>query len=289
MSAKSPSYVRHLVQRATGGVQNRAAPRCSEQPASRGHQSQRFFSSGSARPEPVVPSWKRQSLLKKYDNAKRTPNDGAMAAAYVAYAWSDQAFIYPITPATAMGDCVANWAGAGRKNLFGEICEVTQMQSEAGAAGACHGVVEVGLFCLCCMGLGVGFPGAVWRGGFVVVHGRGFSRNRPVVVHGRGFPLPLKTISTTSSQVGSCVTTFTSSQGLLLMVPTMYILAGALNPCTFHVAARAITKHALCIFGDQTDVMATRQTGFALLCGNNVQQAMDMALVGAGSDCVKEG
>ncbi|CAD7948280.1 unnamed protein product [Amoebophrya sp. A120] len=170
--------------------------------------------------EPVIPSWKRQAVYKKYPQT-RAPNDGAMAAAYVAYAWSDQAFIYPITPATPMGDCVANWAGAGRKNLFGEICEVTQMQSEAGAAGACHGVVEV----------------------------------------------------------GSCVTTFTSSQGLLLMVPTMYILAGALNPCVFHVAARAVTKHALCIFGDQTDVMATRQTGFALLCGNNVQQAMDMALV----------
>jgi homodimeric pyruvate:ferredoxin (flavodoxin) oxidoreductase len=174
----------------------------------------------ASRVEPVIPSWQRQNKFRKYPQT-RIPYDGATAAAYVAYAWSDQAFIYPITPATAMGDCVANWAGAGRKNLFGEICEVTQMQSEGGAAGACHGVAEV----------------------------------------------------------GSCVTTFTSSQGLLLMIPNMYILAGALNPCVIHVAARAVTKHALCIFGDQTDVMACRQTGFAMLCGNNVQQAQDMALV----------
>ena len=120
-----------------------------------------------------------------------------------------------------MGDVVANWAGQGRKNLFGAPCNVTQMQSEAGAAGACHGVVDV----------------------------------------------------------GALATTFTSSQGLLLMIPNMYIIAGALNPCVFHVAARSVTKHALCIFGDHTDVMATRQTGFALLSGHSVQQAMDMGLV----------
>ena len=149
------------------------------------------------------------------------PYDGCTAAAYVAYAWSEQAFIYPITPATPMGDVMANWAGQGRKNLFGSQAQVTQMQSEAGAAGACHGVVDV----------------------------------------------------------GSLATTFTSSQGLLLMIPNMYIIAGALNPAVFHVAARSVTKHALCIFGDHTDVMATRQTGFAMLSGHNVQESMDMALV----------
>jgi len=152
---------------------------------------------------------------------QEAPYDGCTAAAYVAYAWSEQAFIYPITPATAMGDVVANWAGRGRKNLFGEICEVTQMQSEGGAAGALHGVTEI----------------------------------------------------------GNLATTFTSSQGLLLMIPNMYLIAGALSPCVFHVAARAISKHALCIFGDHTDVMATRQTGFAQISGHNVQESMDMGLV----------
>ncbi len=159
-------------------------------------------------------------LLKAHPQQK-LPYDGCTAAAYVAYAWSEQAFIYPITPATPMGDVMANWAGQGRKNLFGTMSNVTQMQSEAGAAGACHGVVDV----------------------------------------------------------GSLATTFTSSQGLLLMIPNMYIIAGALNPAVFHVAARSITKHALCIFGDHTDVMATRQTGWAMLSGHNVQESMDMALV----------
>jgi homodimeric pyruvate:ferredoxin (flavodoxin) oxidoreductase len=151
---------------------------------------------------------------------KRIPFDGATAAAYVAYAFSEQAFIYPITPATPLGDAFAGWNAKGKKNLFGEVCEVVQMQSEGGAAGALHGVVDV----------------------------------------------------------GTLATTFTSSQGLLLMIPNMFILAGALNPCVIHVAARAITKHALCIFGDHSDVMATRQTGMAILSGHNVQEAMDMAL-----------
>ena len=159
-------------------------------------------------------------LLKAHPQ-QMLPYDGCTAAAYVAYAWSEQAFIYPITPATPMGDVMANWSGQGRKNLFGSLSVVTQMQSEAGAAGACHGVVDV----------------------------------------------------------GSLATTFTSSQGLLLMIPNMYIIAGALNPAVFHVAARSVTKHALCIFGDHTDVMATRQTGFAMLSGHNVQESMDMALV----------
>ncbi|EER13637.1 conserved hypothetical protein, partial [Perkinsus marinus ATCC 50983] len=158
--------------------------------------------------------------LKEFPQ-KQLPYDGCTAAAYVAYAWSEQAMIYPITPATPMGDVMANWAGQGRKNLFGSVPRVTQMQSEGGAAGAVHGVLDVG-------GLG---------------------------------------------------TTFTSSQGLLLMIPNMYIIAGALNPCVFHVAARAISKHALCIFGDHTDVMGTRQTGWAQLSGHSVQASMDMALV----------
>jgi len=193
--------------------------------------SRRFFSTrqnlsavqAGAYKELVEPAWKRrggEKGLKKFPQ-QSLPYDGCTAAAYVAYAWSEQAFIYPITPATPMGDVMANWAGQGRKNLYGSSVTVTQMQSEGGAAGACHGVVDV----------------------------------------------------------GSLATTFTSSQGLLLMVPNMYIIAGALNPCVFHVAARSVTKHALCIFGDHTDVMATRQTGFAQLSGHNVQECMDMALV----------
>eukprot|EP00397_Hematodinium_sp_SG-2012_P000320 GEMP01000320.1.p1 GENE.GEMP01000320.1~~GEMP01000320.1.p1 ORF type:complete len:1805 (+),score=426.97 GEMP01000320.1:80-5494(+) len=165
-------------------------------------------------------SWKRKAALKKFPQ-QCIPYDGCTASAYVAYAWCDQAFIYPITPATGMGDAVANWASQGRRNLFGEICEVTQMQSEGGAAGALHGVLEVGTLC----------------------------------------------------------TTFTASQGLLLMIPNMYLIAGALNPCVFHVSARAIAKHALCIFGDHTDVMATRQTGFAMMSCANVQETMDLGLV----------
>ena len=189
----------------------------------------RRFGSGPKRPlgsgshtELVQAAWKSASnkSLKQFPQ-QLLPYDGCTAAAYVSYAWSEQAFIYPITPATPMGEVMANWAGQGKKNMFGSTVQVTQMQSEGGAAGACHGVVDV----------------------------------------------------------GSLATTFTSSQGLLLMIPNMYIIAGALNPCVFHVAARSVTKHALCIFGDHTDVMATRQTGFAQLSGHNVQEAMDMALV----------
>jgi len=169
----------------------------------------------------LTPAWKRSGQPKLTPaNQKRLPYDGATAAAYIAYAFSEQAFIYPITPATPMGDAFATWSAAKKKNLYGEICEVTQMQSEGGAAGALHGVIDV----------------------------------------------------------GTLASTFTSSQGLLLMIPNMYIIAGALNPCVIHVAARAITKHALCIFGDHTDVMAVRQTGFAILSGHNVQECMDMAL-----------
>ncbi|MCF8067028.1 MAG: pyruvate:ferredoxin (flavodoxin) oxidoreductase [Desulfobacterales bacterium] len=147
--------------------------------------------------------------------------DGNTAAAHVAYAMSDVAAIYPITPSTPMGEIADEWAAHGRKNIFGQKLNVKQMQSEAGAAGAVHG----------------------------------------------------------SLAGGALTTTFTASQGLLLMIPNMYKIAGELLPGVFHVSARAIAAHALSIFGDHQDVMAVRQTGFAMLCSNSVQEVMDMALV----------
>jgi pyruvate-ferredoxin/flavodoxin oxidoreductase len=147
--------------------------------------------------------------------------DGNTAAAHVAYAMSDVAALYPITPSTPMGEISDQWAAAGRKNIFGQKVSVKQLQSEAGAAGAVHG----------------------------------------------------------SLAAGALTTTFTASQGLLLMIPNMYKIAGELLPCVFHVSARAIAAHALSIFGDHQDVMAVRQTGFALLCSGSVQEVHDMALV----------
>nr|CBX30158.1 hypothetical protein N47_D29670 [uncultured Desulfobacterium sp.] len=147
--------------------------------------------------------------------------DGNTAAAHVAYAMSDVAAIYPITPSTPMGEIADEWAAAGRKNIFGQLLNVKQMQSEAGAAGAVHGALAAGAF----------------------------------------------------------TTTFTASQGLLLMIPNMYKISGELLPAVFHVSARAIAAHALSIFGDHADVMAVRQTGFALLCSGSVQEVMDLALV----------
>lgn len=147
--------------------------------------------------------------------------DGNTAAAHVAYAMSDVAAIYPITPSTPMGETADEWASEGRKNIFGQILNVKQMQSEAGAAGAVHGALAA----------------------------------------------------------GALTTTFTASQGLLLMIPNMYKISGELLPGVFHVSARAIAAHALSIFGDHADVMAVRQTGFALLCSNSVQEVMDLALV----------
>ena len=147
--------------------------------------------------------------------------DGNTAAAHVAYALTEVAAIYPITPSTPMGEIVDDWAAAGRKNIFGETLRVRQMQSEAGAAGAVHG----------------------------------------------------------SLSAGALTSTFTASQGLLLMIPNMYKIAGELLPGVFHVTARTIATHALSIFGDQSDVMAVRQTGFALLCSCSVQEVMDLALV----------
>ncbi len=147
--------------------------------------------------------------------------DGNKAAAYVAYAFSDVAAIYPITPSTPMADQCDIWAGQGKKNIFGDTVIVSEMQSEAGAAGAVHG----------------------------------------------------------SLQAGALTTTFTASQGLLLMIPNMYKIAGELLPAVFHVSARTLATHALSIYGDHSDVMATRQTGWAMMASNSVQEAHDYALV----------
>ena len=147
--------------------------------------------------------------------------DGNTAAAHVAYAFSDVAAIYPITPSSPMGEIADAWAAHGRKNLFGQALQVTEMQSEAGAAGAVHG----------------------------------------------------------SLVAGALTTTFTASQGLLLMIPNMYKISGELLPGVFHVSARALASHALSIFGDHSDVMATRQTGFALLASASVQEAIDLGIV----------
>ncbi|HID74121.1 MAG TPA: pyruvate:ferredoxin (flavodoxin) oxidoreductase, partial [Thermoplasmata archaeon] len=147
--------------------------------------------------------------------------DGNTAAAHVAYAFSDVAAIYPITPSSPMGEVVDAWAASGRINLFGQVVKVAEMQSEAGAAGAVHGSLAAGAF----------------------------------------------------------TTTFTASQGLLLMIPNMYKIAGELMPCVFHVSARAVAGQALSIFGDHQDVMATRATGFCQICSGSVQEVMDLALV----------
>ena len=147
--------------------------------------------------------------------------DGNTAAAYVSYAFTDVAAIYPITPSSQMAELVDEWSAQGKKNLFGEPVRVVQLQSEGGAAGTMHG----------------------------------------------------------SLQAGALSTTYTASQGLLLMIPNMYKIAGELLPAVFHVSARALAANALSIFGDHQDVMATRQTGFALLASSSVQETMDLAAV----------
>jgi len=147
--------------------------------------------------------------------------DGNTAAAYVAYAVSDVAAIFPITPSSVMGELADEWAAVGQKNLMGQTVMVREMQSEAGAAGAVHG----------------------------------------------------------SLAAGALTSTFTASQGLLLMIPNMYKIAGELLPGVFHVSARSLSTRTLSIFGDHQDVMATRPTGFALLCSCSVQECMDLALV----------
>ena len=147
--------------------------------------------------------------------------DGNEAAASVAHRMNEVCVIYPITPSSPMGEWADAWSAAKQKNIWGMIPEVQEMQSEAGAAGACHGAL----------------------------------------------------------QAGALTTTFTASQGLLLMIPNMYKIAGELSPFVMHVAARSLAYHALSIFGDHTDVMSCRQTGFAMLCSNSVQEAHDFAAI----------
>ena len=144
--------------------------------------------------------------------------DGNQAAAHVAYAFTEVAGIFPITPSSPMAEHVDAWAAAGKENIFGETVKVSEMESEGGAAGAVHG----------------------------------------------------------SLAAGALTTTFTASQGLLLMIPNMYKIAGELLPGVFHVSARTLAAQALCIFGDHSDVMACRQTGFALLASGSVQEVMDI-------------
>jgi pyruvate-ferredoxin/flavodoxin oxidoreductase len=151
--------------------------------------------------------------------SRRLVVDGNEAAARVAHKLAEVIAIYPITPASAMGELADAWSAADERNLWGQVPEIVEMQSEAGAAGAVHGAL----------------------------------------------------------QGGALATTFTASQGLLLMLPEMFKIAGELQPCVFHVAARAVAGHALSIFGDHSDVYAARPTGFAILAAGSVQEAQDMA------------
>ena len=153
--------------------------------------------------------------------AKMKTMDGNTAAAHVSYAFTEVAAIFPITPSSPMAEVTDEWAANGLKNIFGQTVKVTELQSEAGAAGAVHG----------------------------------------------------------SLSTGALTTTYTASQGLLLMIPNMYKIAGELLPCVFHVSARALASHALSIFGDHSDVMSARQTGFAMLCSGSVQEVMDLGSI----------
>ncbi|MDQ1329411.1 MAG: pyruvate-ferredoxin/flavodoxin oxidoreductase [Candidatus Poribacteria bacterium] len=151
----------------------------------------------------------------------KTTIDGNEAAAYAAYNTNEVIAIYPITPSSPMGEFSDEWAAVGKPNIWGTVPQVTEMQSEGGAAGAVHGAL----------------------------------------------------------QAGSLTTTFTASQGLLLMIPNMYKIAGELTSTVFHVSARSLAVHALSIFGDHSDVMAVRQTGFALIASNSVQEVVDTGLI----------
>src|SRR6266540_2248836 len=154
-------------------------------------------------------------------NRTWTTIDGNEAAANIAHKLSEVIAIYPITPSTPMGELADAWSATGRPNLWGTIPQVIEMQSEGGAAGACHGAL----------------------------------------------------------QTGALTTTFTASQGLLLMIPNMYKIAGELTSAVFHIAARSLATQGLSIFGDHSDVMATRATGWGMLFSNSVQEVMDMALI----------
>jgi pyruvate-ferredoxin/flavodoxin oxidoreductase len=154
-------------------------------------------------------------------SAKISTIEGNEAAAHVAYAMSDVCTLYPITPSSSMGEYADEWAAHGRKNIFGQVLKVVEMQSEAGAAGSVHGALAA----------------------------------------------------------GALASTFTASQGLLLMIPNMYKMTGELLPGVFHVSARAVAAHALSIFGDHSDINVVRETGFSLLASASVQEVMDLALV----------
>ena len=147
--------------------------------------------------------------------------DGCTACAHVVHATNEMITIYPITPSSPIAEICDSKSAAGQVNIWGSVPKVTEMQSEAGAAGAVHG----------------------------------------------------------SLTTGALTTTITASQGLLLMIPDMYKIAGELIPTVFHVTARSVAVQALCIFGDHSDVMAVRSTGFAMLCSSSVQEAMDFALI----------
>jgi pyruvate-ferredoxin/flavodoxin oxidoreductase len=168
-----------------------------------------------------TPQTDRPSTAKQPEKGAMEIIDGNEAAALIAYAMSEVIAIYPITPASSMGEWADAWAAEHRPNLWGTVPSVIEMQSEAGAAGVVHGAL----------------------------------------------------------QTGSLATTFTASQGLLLMIPNMYKIAGELTPTVFHVAARSLATHALSIFGDHSDVMAARATGWAMLCSASVQEAHDLALI----------
>lgn len=161
------------------------------------------------------------SINENRSARKQVTIDGNEAAAYVAHKTNEVIAIYPITPSSNMGEWCDQWSAEGRKNIWGTVPIVTEMQSEGGAAGAVHGAL----------------------------------------------------------QTGSLTTTFTASQGLLLMIPNMFKIAGELTSTVFHVSARAIAAQALSIFGDHSDVMATRSTGWGMLCSHNVQEVMDFALI----------
>src|SRR5512139_3200651 len=147
--------------------------------------------------------------------------DGNEATAYVAFRTSEVIAIYPITPSSTMGEWADQWMSEGKRNIWGTIPLVQEMQSEGGAAGAVHGALQAGSLC----------------------------------------------------------TTFTASQGLLLMLPNMYKIAGELTPTVFHIAARSLACQGLSIFGDHSDVMSARMTGFGMLCSNSPQEVMDFALI----------
>ena len=155
------------------------------------------------------------------DKKKAVIMDGNEAAAYVSYAFTEVAGIFPITPSSPMAEHVDEWAANGKKNLFGQPVQVVEMQSEGGAAGTVHG----------------------------------------------------------SLQSGALTTTYTASQGLLLMIPNMYKIAGEMLPGVFHVSARTLSVHALSIFGDHSDVMGVRSTGFAMLASSSPQEVMDLGAV----------